>query len=122
MKKEKDLRELLETGDIVELRNGNQCKVLRNVNTEDYGHQDFVLVGNGVYMIGDAYDYDLIAEKEIEEYDIVKIWEKESTKYIRSIELKGALKWERPSEVETVKMTVAEVSKLVGKKVEIIEG
>ena len=122
MKKEKDLRELLETGDVVELRNGNQCKILRNVNTEDYGHQDFVLVGNGVYMIGDAYDYDLIVEKEIGEYDIVKIWEKESTKYIRSIELKGALKWERPSEVETVKMTVAEVSKLVGKKVEIIEG
>lgn len=122
MKKEKDLRELLETGDVVELRNGNQCKILRNVNTEDYGHQDFVLVGNGVYMIGDAYNYDLIAEKEIEEYDIVKIWEKESTKFIRSIELKGALKWERPTEVETVKMTVAEVSKLVGKKVEIIEG
>ena len=122
MKKEKDLRELLETGDVVELRNGNQCKIFRNVNTEDYGHQDFVLVGNGVYMIGDAYNYDLIAEKEIEEYDIVKIWEKESTKYIRSIELKGALKWERPTEVETVKMTVAEVSKLVGKKVEIIEG
>ena len=122
MKKEKDLRELLETGDVVELRNGNQCKIFRNVNTEDYGRQDFVLVGNGVYMIGDAYNYDLIAEKEVEEYDIVKIWEKESTKYIRSIELKGALKWERPSEVETVKMTVAEVSKLVGKKVEIIEG
>ena len=122
MKKEKDLRELLETGDIVELRNGNQCKILRNVNTEDHGHQDFVLVENGVYMIGDAYNYDLIAEKEIEEYDIVKIWEKESTKHIRSIELKGALKWERPSEVETVKMTVADVSKLVGKKVEIIEG
>ena len=122
MKKEEDLRELLETGDVVELRNGNQCKILRNVNTEDYGRQDFVLVGNGVYMIGDAYNYDLIAEKEIEEYDIVKIWEKESTKFIRSIELKGALKWERPTEVETIKITVAEVSKLVGKKVEIIDG
>ena len=122
--KEQDLRTLLETGDIVEMRNGTQCKVLKDVNTETFMNQGFILISDAgrVYMIKESYDRNLITERDNTNYDIMKIWSKYSDRGILFIEKKGALKWERPEEVETVKMTVAEVSKLVGKRVEIIEG
>lgn len=113
----KDMKnEYLKAGRTVLFENGKLGKVLHDVDTTYYGKQDiFIAVQGGGFKTGDKYDEHLTKEAD-PEYNIVEVFEKPNEAIILNFDTKDSL-WKRP---EPKKLTVAEVEKLLGYKVEII--
>ena len=105
----------LKTGMTVKYRNGSLAKVLKDVNTEYYGHQDVLFAGKNGFMNGDSYLEDLHA-KMFRDYDIIEIYQRPGECVILDFDTSKLL-WRRE---EVKKLTVAEVEAELGYKVEII--
>lgn len=112
----------LKTGMTVKLRNGDLYKVLKDVDTLLYGHQDIFFANKEIGFIhGNFFDDNLICIGSApcidgHTLDIIEIYDYINNGNILKFDTNNIL-WKRP---ETKKMTVSEVEKILGYKVEII--
>lgn len=110
----------LKTGMTVETEYGTLLKVLKDVDTVNYGNQEVFFFRRGIiidgFTLGSDYSEDLTFKDKDAGFDIVRVYDKESDNQILVFSTEKLL-WQRK---EPRKMTVADVEALVGEKVEII--
>lgn len=108
----------LKTGWRVKTRNGNTYVVLRNCETDHYGHQDvmFINLDDG-YVIGSSYDSNLI-DHHNSDYDIMQVYETLVNGKVFDKTRMGELVWERTEEPKD--MTLSEIEDALGYPVRIV--
>lgn len=100
---EEDLTYLMKTGRVVETRGGRKFLVVRDVDTQLFGHQEWGLVNIDGFIICQDYDINLkeITSDSDNSFDIMKIYQKNSIDECQlsgnfmDIENKKYLVWER---------------------------
>lgn len=83
----------LKTGMTVELRDGKLYKVIKDVHTDNYGHQEYLFLRDKGFNIVDCYMEDL-RNKNYSDFDVIKIYDKKSDGEILEIDTSKLL-WER---------------------------
>lgn len=108
----------LQVGMTVRTENGKLAKVLENVQTKGYGMQKlFFSIKDGGSMTGDSYSDNLkFLGGGIKGYNIVEIFKAPHVNHMLDFDTSVSL-WKRQ---EPEKMTVAEIEKLLGRKIEIV--
>ncbi len=89
----------LKTGMTIQIRNENLYRVLKDVQTEAYGHQEYVFVKlkETEFLIGDRYTEDLLTINRHENsYDIICVYDCLFTSNLISSGI-GEFLWKRPS-------------------------
>jgi len=89
----------LKTGMTIETRNKQLFRVLKDVETEAYGHQEYVFarLKETGFLIGDNYTEDLfVKDKNNAEYDIVLVYGSLKTTNLISTQI-GIPIWEQPT-------------------------
>lgn len=112
----------LKTGMRVKTRNGEIFLVIKDIDSQNCGHQDVAFVHNLGFMPGDSYDCELKCYKN-KNYDIIEVFRLVDTsdrEFLTGNILKLGkryLIWRRQ---EPKKMTVNEIEKELGYPVEIV--
>ena len=101
---EEDLTYLLKTGRVAETRDGAKYLIIRDIDTENYGHQEWGLVDIDGFLTSQDYDINLKEINSDTSFDVVKIYQENSIdknqlscKFM-DIENKNYLVWERKEE------------------------
>lgn len=101
------------------LRNGWDCKIIKNVDTDHYANQEFILIPQHAGFIPSTKYNDDLTSTFRNDYDIVEIFDKPSDVHLLEYYTDNSL-WKRK---EPKKLTVAEANallKALGEEVEII--
>jgi hypothetical protein len=116
-------KDMLKTGMRVETRDGRLQIVIKDFDTEYYGHQDILFVGDGFFSIGSGFSNDLVCEKLNPSNDIVKVYGCPSFHgEILDINKSGKLLWQRPEPKHyTISEAEAKLSEIDGQPVKIGE-
>lgn len=108
----------LKTGWRVQTRNGDTYVVLRDCETQKYGHQDVLLGGfSGGFLVGSYYDANLFYKDDYD-FDIMKIYETTVRADVFDSNHMGKLVWERTNEPKD--MTLSEIERALGYPVRIV--
>lgn len=107
----------LKSGYKVQLVNGGDYVVLKDVDTQFYGNQSVIFVSPSGFMDGDSYTEDLRHYKS-RSYDIKTVHASSLTIMSLNVNDKGTLLYQREAEKE---MTIEEIQKELGYKIKVVE-
>lgn len=105
---EEDLTYLLKTGRVAEIRNGAKYLIIRDVDTQYYGHQEWGLINMDGFVTGQDYDINLKEINSDSYFDIMKIYQENSIDECQlsgnfmDIENKNYLVWERKETIKCI--------------------
>jgi hypothetical protein len=98
--KVKSAKNLLRTGDIVVLKDGEKCKVFLDYETQNYGKGSFAFIESCGFMSLSSYNDDLCGENMSDKYYVSKIYRPKADGDLMSTNLNDyKLIWEREKEV-----------------------
>lgn len=109
----------LKTGWRVKVRNGSTYVVLRDCETQHYGHQDVMFINfDGGFVIGSSYDDLNLINKNAFGCDIMQVYETHVNGFVFDKTRMGELVWERVEEPKD--MTLSEIEDASGHPVRIV--
>lgn len=112
----------LKTGMRVKTRSGEIFLVIKDIDSQNYGHQDVAFVHDLGFMPGDSYDCELKCYKN-KNFDIVEVFRLVDTsnrEFLTGNILRLDHRYSIWRRQEPMKMTVSEIEKELGYPVEII--
>ena len=108
----------LKNGMTVETKNRIQYRVIKDLDTEYYGHQDVIFARDGAFTIGSDYNEEMKrVNYDSNDLDIIKVYDISKLSYILNMNIVGELIWERKEEKE---LTVEEISELLGYTIKVV--
>lgn len=108
----------LKTGWRIQTRNGDTYVVLRDCETVEYGHQDFIFADfHYGFVMGSEYDENLLCIDN-SDFDIMQIYKTHVNSNVFNKNYMGQLVWERTEEPKD--MTLSEIEDALGYPVRIV--